>query len=144
MSDVGPIDPEIVDQMSQFGIDCSQLPAAIALNEYTNETAVYRQLKRSKWTDRMKGLLEEMQKLDGARVVRPLVSSRTPEKVAPKLSDRIRVVTRTAGDRSGFLVRSRVHSEPPSVDRGLDGLAPRRMSTRPLAMRPPMPNPLAG
>jgi hypothetical protein len=144
MADVGPIDPEIVDQMAQFGIDCAQLPVAIALNEHTNETAVYRQLKRSRWTDMMKGLLEEMRKLDGVRAVRPVVSSRTPEKVAPKLSDRIRVVTRTAGDRSGFLVRSRVHSEPPSVDRGLDGIAPKRMSTRPLAMRPPVPTPLAG
>jgi serine/threonine protein kinase len=136
------LDREVVDLMASYGIDCSDLAQAVTMKEYTNETAIYRHMKRYKWTDRMKGLLEEMQKLDGPSNLR-VKSSVDAISSANRIADRTRPVGRNMVNRTGAVGR-RMQSQPPSVNGGLaDALEPQRVG-RQLAVRPSVSSPLEG
>jgi serine/threonine protein kinase len=54
------IDGELVDRMGSLGFDCNDLTRAVLAGEYSRLTAVYKQLRRYKLTDRMKDLVGKM------------------------------------------------------------------------------------
>jgi serine/threonine protein kinase len=54
------LEREIVDEMSEMGVDCKDLPRAILAGEYSQLTAMYMQLRRYRLTDKMKDLVARM------------------------------------------------------------------------------------
>jgi tRNA A-37 threonylcarbamoyl transferase component Bud32 len=84
---VPAIDRELVDQISSLGFDCKDLPRALLAREYSPLTAVYKQLRRYKLTDKMKDLLAKMAvSLPPTRI---LLTSLTPDPTVgyPRLPD---------------------------------------------------------
>jgi serine/threonine protein kinase len=57
------IDKEVVDQMTGMGIDCKLLHQQILMGEFTELTAMYRELLKNKTTDAMKDILANLQNL---------------------------------------------------------------------------------
>jgi serine/threonine protein kinase len=62
--DPGPIiDPQLLEQMAEFGIDCRDLSAALLKGEFSAQTSIYKQLKRNRLTEQLRELAAEMKKL---------------------------------------------------------------------------------
>ncbi|OHS93266.1 hypothetical protein TRFO_40422 [Tritrichomonas foetus] len=63
----GSIDKEIVDKMTNLGIDCRKLHQQILINEYTEITAIYRMLANDKLKEKMRALMDLFQKQDNKK-----------------------------------------------------------------------------
>jgi hypothetical protein len=126
---VTPVDREIVDQIATLGLDCKELPRALIAHEYSPLTAVYKQFRRFKLSDRMQDLLSKM--TVSMSLPRIMLSTASPEVGTPQNS-------RTKDVR----VRRRLTAAKVSVPRHFELFGegelepvPRRMS-RPIIERP--------
>jgi serine/threonine protein kinase len=54
----GVIQTEIVDTMKSYGIDCHELPHSLIMAEYTDQTALYRIIRRLRVIESMKDLMQ--------------------------------------------------------------------------------------
>jgi serine/threonine protein kinase len=59
----GPIDREIIDQMTALGVDCRPLASALLFGELTDLTALYRIFVRERMTEEMKNVMQKMKSL---------------------------------------------------------------------------------
>ena len=57
----GAIDKEIVHKMMSLGIDCHPLHQQLLVGEFTELTAIYRQLEKERTTEKMKDLMRNLQ-----------------------------------------------------------------------------------
>ena len=55
------IDKEIVDKMTNLGLDCHHLHQQLLVSEFTELTAIYKMLHKDKLTEQMKDLLQNAQ-----------------------------------------------------------------------------------
>jgi serine/threonine protein kinase len=65
------ISREVIDEITALGIDCHELPSALLNGEFTELTALYRIVLRERAKEKMKDLMQKMQKCSASRVPRP-------------------------------------------------------------------------
>jgi tRNA A-37 threonylcarbamoyl transferase component Bud32 len=80
------VDPDIIQEMTAFGIDCHELPAALLIGEFTDLTALYRIFRRERLVEANKDLFQRVS--GGASTARPgglrSILSNLPKEVEPK------------------------------------------------------------
>jgi hypothetical protein len=59
-SSEGPIDREIIDQMTALGIDCRPLAGTLLLGDFTDLTALYRLFIRERMTEKVNDVIQKM------------------------------------------------------------------------------------
>jgi hypothetical protein len=67
------IDHDIIDQINGLGIDCHDLHSALLTGQFTELAALYHIILREKAKDKMKDLMQTMQKSGAAKIQRPPV-----------------------------------------------------------------------
>ena len=147
------IDREVIDQMTTLGVDCHDLHQSLLMGEFTEDTALYRILLRTKTTEKMKDLMMKIQQntisfMSPQRLttmplmkqpLKPLLGNSSPHPVAPPATP--------------FMPKKPSPSRPPSGATPLTGAGPQRILkcpvvntgnrrlSRPIAVRRPMPTP---
>jgi serine/threonine protein kinase len=94
----GPIDREVIDEMTALGVDCRPLSGALLLGEYTDLTALYRIFTRERRTEQMKNVMQKMRTSGSTALPGPRCIAR-PLPVRP--ADRRRVRPGTPGPGAG-------------------------------------------
>jgi serine/threonine protein kinase len=78
-----PVDREIIDKMTELGIDCHALSSALLMGEFTDLTAVYRIFVRERMTEQMKNVMQKM-KMSGTKQVPHLIARPIPVRPADR------------------------------------------------------------
>jgi hypothetical protein len=70
------IDAEIVTQMTQFDVDCHDLPQALLAGEENEKTILYKLLVRERLTEKMKDLMRQL--TQGPNLMKPVGKGNFP------------------------------------------------------------------
>jgi hypothetical protein len=126
----GFVDPEILEQMTQMGIETVSLRQQLLLGAYTELTAMYRMLRRERMTEHIRDVIVDLpaggKRLSAARAAVRDPHRSGPERVMPVLLKRhVPVCSSPANAKPGYIQRQPI---PMPVQ-----IAARRLS-RPLAV----------
>jgi serine/threonine protein kinase len=76
------VDPDIIQQISGFGLDCRELAPALIVGEFTELTALYRIMRRDKLIEKNRDLFRRMAgALTTRAVAQSTIRTRQPEEV---------------------------------------------------------------